>query len=457
MKTHLTIFLLIMASGVFAQQNPINLDETFRNEKTDLGTAATPTFIDQRITAKTNLNISTNSYDSVAYHYATDTSKWSSVNAYYQLNNGSIEIASVDSVEINSANQIVSRSNYTWNVLTSEFDLNTHTVVTHATNIDTFLTQKYNVPNNTWTNKNEFILAHHPNGNTKVARFSKWDTNLGQWKLSYEFKFKESGALLERTSFWSDGLGFKTIFEIDSLDRLISKTRYSYDTIAQNFVYLSKSQYSWLNDTVQIGQQFSWDNTLNVWELQKKEVLTYDENGHLAKHITLDSTASGYVNELKNEYLYNSQNKLIQSIKFSWQSDSQTWKPIVKWKYVFDLNNNRIHYFRFNWSSADLEWVLMSRRNRYYEDYENGLVGIHNTPLVQAKVYPNPCSDRICFDIGQTTKKFDVKIYSTVGKLLIKKKVSDNQPISISHLPQGTYYYIIKGKDFGANGQFVTF
>jgi hypothetical protein len=73
-------------------------------------------------------------------------------------------------------------------------------------------------------------------------------------------------------------------------------------------------------------------------------------------------------------------------------------------------------------------------------------------------LYPNPAFDEISFNLELQFKNHSVLIYDTTGKLIFEKKYStENNLISVSHFPLGTYFLTVvsENKKFNVTKQFV--
>ena len=57
------------------------------------------------------------------------------------------------------------------------------------------------------------------------------------------------------------------------------------------------------------------------------------------------------------------------------------------------------------------------------------------------KVYPNPTSDYITFDLAPSSKELEFKLIDLQGHIVLRQKVTEQEEISTSHLPKGIYAY----------------
>ncbi len=57
------------------------------------------------------------------------------------------------------------------------------------------------------------------------------------------------------------------------------------------------------------------------------------------------------------------------------------------------------------------------------------------------KIYPNPATEFVVFDVNSTSKTAIVEIFDINGKKVLHQELSDNKQISVSHLNRGLYMY----------------
>ncbi len=112
------------------------------------------------------------------------------------------------------------------------------------------------------------------------------------------------------------------------------------------------------------------------------------------------------------------------------------------------------HTTRYTINTETQEFELKSKKQYYYEEYENGLVGISNLPEIDVNIFPNPTADVIQFDVADQVS-FNISIYTTSGKRVLSKEIFNRQRVDVSTLQAGMYFYILKGKNFAATGKFI--
>lgn len=66
--------------------------------------------------------------------------------------------------------------------------------------------------------------------------------------------------------------------------------------------------------------------------------------------------------------------------------------------------------------------------------------------MKQILVYPNPVVDEVNFVLG-LYKNFDLRIFNINGQIVHQDKLENSKKIDLSHIQQGIYIYVIKGKN----------
>jgi len=195
-------------------------------------------------------------------------------------------------------------------------------------------------------------------------------------------------------------------------------------------------------------------DSIGVGEYENKQLIEYEYtlSGKNSNYRRSDwNTNSGVPFwELKRERirLFDGNDQLRKSISAYWVEDSMKVVPMSLYDFTYDVNNHIASWLGKKWDFDEKKWVFRMYKNWYYEDYENGLVGIQNLAPIALTVYPNPATDYISFELKDTKKQYTVQFFSATGALLFVKEVSNNQRVRISHLSSGMYYYIIKVANF---------
>jgi uncharacterized repeat protein (TIGR02543 family) len=81
--------------------------------------------------------------------------------------------------------------------------------------------------------------------------------------------------------------------------------------------------------------------------------------------------------------------------------------------------------------------------------------GIEDKEVSPLKIYPNPTTDNITIILPEDMDEAVVKLYDMQGRLLIIKRISHQDFISVSHFPSGLYIYNIKMEENEIKGKIV--
>jgi len=123
-----------------------------------------------------------------------------------------------------------------------------------------------------------------------------------------------------------------------------------------------------------------------------------------------------------------------------------------------DLSNQRTVFGNINKSTCTL-YVPIGSKSAYqasnqWKDFinivENNTTAISTVNNQNIRIYPNPVFDN--FSIYGFEGVINLKIIDLNGKMLIDKKVSMNENLSISNLPKGMYIVNVKNRE----GEFST-
>lgn len=85
-------------------------------------------------------------------------------------------------------------------------------------------------------------------------------------------------------------------------------------------------------------------------------------------------------------------------------------------------------------------WVSAGDYTIYYS--EQTVTGVNENKLTNnIRVYPNPATNQVTFNITAAIGQFNVELYDLQGKLVLNRLVSNNNPVSIESLNDGLYIY----------------
>ena len=286
---------------------------------------------------------------------------------------------------------------------------------------------------NQWVNQyeNKYTYTYDANNNLLTELHEGWNNN--QWKPYYKYTYTydtNNNLLTELHEQWNN-------------NQWEFRTKYTYTYDANN------------NRLTEFYEKGSFEN----WESVNRSTYTYDANNNLLTQLS-ESYNGTWSNGRKLTYTYDANNNLLTQLGELWDNYNGDWKNWEKNSWIYDANNNSTSVE--NWSWYEGEWIVGRAHSRlYYNNMQSvflqsrfshkatasyiniASVGIKENNLENIlTLYPNPVSNILHIEIGNTDKTPEVKIYSIQGILLMNTK--GNQ-IDVSSLPSGIYIVDING------------
>ncbi|MBK7358246.1 MAG: T9SS type A sorting domain-containing protein [Saprospiraceae bacterium] len=103
-----------------------------------------------------------------------------------------------------------------------------------------------------------------------------------------------------------------------------------------------------------------------IQDIPEKKTYTYNEHGNVLEisEFEWDASQSSWLNLFKNEFTYDQNQNLINSI--SYQGDQFKWNKILNAEYIYNLSNQLQQVIRFNWDDSNLKWIFDTRDTLSY-------------------------------------------------------------------------------------------
>lgn len=314
----------------------------------------------------------------------------------------------------------------------------------------------------TWHLQSKLVKEFYDKNRLKRTSYYKWDQDSTQWVLGSSQLLNPQGKTIEH-------------FVLDFL-----KTTHQYDT---NGVELSGEFLSWY-DSIFVGYD-KWQNELEdgkikstqryhrqpfwgIWLFTGDDLFTYHPTGQTHEKIHRAVIDSVLTNAKKVEYLYNDQDLLFVKINSNWDKDSNSWRVQRKQinYYADDNTIDSIAYQRadglpnrskkiqfindektiletsyFQWDNDTNSWNRSLINSRWY--LEGYIPSTQKEPF-DVSVFPNPTSDYVQFYTGASPSDLDVYIYSALGRLLVKERLSQTNKVYLGDWPTGIYFYVLR-------------
>ena len=409
----------------------------------------------------------------------------------------------------NTVSEVKSIMDNTYNWLVTEIKKHKISYYPNSTiQLDTFY-KSYRIQN---TMQKYRTINTYLNNQIESSYYSSWDTLSSSWETLAKSTKTYNANGLETVCEWfkrdnssSAWLPYKKEdYTYDGNNNLTQKLIYNWNN---TWVPEKRRQYYYnaLNKdtTLTISE---WETSTSQWFDTYLQQSNYDANANLVLVLVKIKTAvPGQLrNSSKYMYTYNSSNQLVLRINQSWYVDSNDWKGMSKWEYAYDSHSNRIQevYHIINasltsWSKnskteyiydntysfsdlllpngLDYDSIRFSHMLLYRKGYawnfsnqiwdsgaesayyytEKTLLALQESSIDIYRVYPNPASDYIQFDLPKFKNKATLFIYDIQGKLILETNVLNNARINIQTLKSGMYIYKVCEDADAYNGKLI--
>jgi hypothetical protein len=269
-----------------------------------------------------------------------------------------------------------------------------------------------------------------------------WNTSTNKWELTgkNETLYDNGKKSVMINYYLSSGIwqnSRKIMYEYDTNGNIVLETGYSWSSGIWNNVY--KTQYVYDANEIMTEMIYYYSDFSNNWVMKSKEAYTND----------------GF--------------NISSGLDYSWNSGKQSWTQYRKFECFFDLNtltsnvfsNELIDRFGKNKiTSAKLynydgtNWVYNGLATMYYSTHDN-LTGTKTVADDVLKVYPNPASDYITFNVDKMAGQFTVQLIDLQGKIVLNQLTSNDNMVSIDKLPKGLYLYKVTANSKVYNGKII--
>lgn len=202
----------------------------------------------------------------------------------------------------------------------------------------------------------------------------------------------------------------------------------------------SKIEYTHSSTTTE-AINFKWDEALEVYELDYKELYTHNSNKQVISSLfqEWDKTTTSWVNDFRYTFDYEGDVRTLYLYEI-WDDVDNAWDKIAKNETVVDEDGNilTVDYYG-GWNSTSQYWSTQYQEAYFYTC---GELGISTENLDFVNVYPNPMADRLNI---ATTKSGEFTIYSISGEVVKTFNVSESKSIDVSKLNSGIYFLKLNG------------
>lgn len=311
----------------------------------------------------------------------------------------------------------------------------------------------------------------------------------------YEYAYDSSGALIQviysdRYYFVGDEwfLNSKTEYEYlpDTTRRLSNKTFYYWSVSDSLWVVSERHEYVYDAGGRLIQELLPWWNTeTNQFDKSRKIDFKYDASGNLITDSVAYWNPDGseqWLPQTIEENTYDEYWNLETNNRFVWLYSCERC-PDYNYGYSYDNNFSfadlvlpvATHYYSFveyvelnemffrhmleeitmfsNWDNNAGRFTYHTKVTFTYS--EENAKGIDYNRDTGIRVYPNPATEYLIFEINLSIKPSIIELFDINGRKVISQTITDFIQVSISHLNSGIYFYQVIGEDRVSRGKII--
>lgn len=397
------------------------------------------------------INKTTYSYDSngndtteIVYNWDDTSSKWILFSKIRTIkdNNGQITLyesytmlggifligSSRYVATYNSNNQKLSVVNYQWDFISSSWKLYTKTENTYDANKNLITSIDFNWTSgiSVWINNAKTEYSYKAN-KVDIETDYSWNASSSTWtnstKNAHYYSAQGNDTLV---------LGFKWNIVISNWDTA-NKIVYVYDV--NNYL---------------TGMEFwDWNINTNAWEGAIKQDYGFDSNKNLTLSVLYmwDTNTSAWIGFQKFTISYYSNTTLEQNrITYSWVNNS--WVENTKDESIYNTYNDKSIDNNYLWNIGTSTWDK-NQISTYYYSLGTGIPSVVGQNL---NIYPNPTTTEL--HINGLEQTSSVRILDINAKVIFVRQNTEGI-IDVSFLHTGIYFLQITNKTGITNYKFI--
>ncbi|WP_321368279.1 T9SS type A sorting domain-containing protein [uncultured Draconibacterium sp.] len=303
----------------------------------------------------------------------------------------------------------------------------------------------------------------YTNGRQSDYKVFWWEEELNDWALTeheaYEYEYDVENRLV-----------LKITKRANSLDSLVNyqKNENIYEqhkkvSISYSWLY-GQDQWLPINKTeleyngtgdIRIQRNYSWNNSQNEWILDKQWEREYeeDENRILSVYGELTNYFEQMYYGTRDSLIYDSNYDLIYNTYYAWDDDLKGWKGVYKREQSWVQEHRMDTTTYYLWNEVSWDWTPTSRHIYFYSEAETAVETVENE--IDIRVYPNPATQNVTFDIDSDARESWMDLYDMNGKLMLTKNLLQGKTVSVDQLNPGLYFWRVVQADQIYNGKLI--
>ena len=250
------------------------------------------------------------------------------------------------------------------------------------------------------------------------------------------------------------------------------RINYAYDERKVSTVLSDNNAGQWLNSEKFIRDYDAYNNQiLNeyyslsqsdfiTWVREYKEITEYNSRRQETRGVSYtgqsaDAINSTWVGSSNREYTYDAQGNMSEEKDYVWNSHTEEWDAepsLTKIENTYKEGKLMCAERQEDYGSG---WETVGKDFYYYSEATGVQATESNTARHLLLVYPNPAEQYVYFKPLQTLNNPRFKLYNTVGEEVINKFIANKKSISVQHLPNGVYIYVITDKGQTQSGKLI--
>jgi hypothetical protein len=342
-----------------------------------------------------------------------------------------------------------------------------HSWVTNNKREDTVSSYYWN--GSKWEPTSKFIYNFDALGRVIEEFQEKGDTISGGWATAYWYlthynHFGDIDTQISQTMSWQSGAWQNLSMFVSIVDTVheLSSFLYSWSAGVWNkgsrdtFIYYADN-----GNSITVDSEFTWSSNQSTWTPYYLNTYVYDKDNRLVNSTkqSYNVNQQAWVKQLQQNTTYSPDNSAQQSILYLGDAGTNTWYPYSNT--VWNINQSGLIVSEMD-SSWQTLWVPAT--SHYYWYTENSGSGVKASPqVISSSVYPNPFTKT--FTITFISKKEGdvmLKLYDMTGRLITKTmtniSVGENKIVWDAGfaLPKGCYTYDLVVGNVISNGKIIS-
>jgi hypothetical protein len=125
---------------------------------------------------------------------------------------------------------------------------------------------------------------------------------------------------------------------------------------------------------------------------------------------------------------------------YDWDETTNQWIGGYKYIYGYNENGNDSIDIGYAWDETNLQWGDINYEGIYYYSEQN-ITALYDIETEIFKLYPNPASEYLSFNISPTYNQIIFELYNMSGHKILIKEIDNSYTINIEGLKTGIYSY----------------